>query len=134
MIQNEIVERIKELANKNDDISIVWLYGSRAKNSSNEKSDYDIAVAFNTFIKENPLEERLRPELLAIDWQKELGLHDGNISVADINLIPIPLAFEIIKPNFILVCKDKYRLHQEEKRILSRMELDILYHRKTYGQ
>lgn len=131
---DEIIERVKKLAKKNDSISIVWLYGSRAKNSSNSKSDYDFAVAFQTFIKENPLEERLRPELLALDWQKELGLHDGDISVVDINLVSIPLAFEIIKPNFILFCKDKIRLYQEEKRILSRMELDILYHRKIYGQ
>jgi uncharacterized protein len=46
---------IIELAKQNFDIAIVWLYGSHANNTANINSDYDLAVAFKTFIKNDPL-------------------------------------------------------------------------------
>lgn len=95
------LNRISEFAEKNPDILVVWLYGSRAKGDSHQKSDYDLAVAFGSFIKD-PVEKRLRPEYLALDWQKILGLHEFQLSVVDINQIPIPLAWEIIKADTVL--------------------------------
>ena len=124
-MKNHVKQRIISLAPQTPDIAIVWLYGSRAKNTANDNSDYDLAVAFKTFIKDNPLEKRLRPECLALDWQQALGLHDFQLSIVDINQAPIPLAWEIIKLNFVLYCCDEYRLWQETLRIHSRMELDF---------
>ena len=115
---------IKRLAEQNPDILIVWLYGSRAKGNAHQYSDYDLAVAFKSFIKNDPLEKRLRPECLALDWQQTLGLHDFQLSIIDINQAPIPLAFEIIDANYVLFCRDEDRLWQEIRRIHSRMELD----------
>jgi uncharacterized protein len=115
---------IKQLAEQNPDILIVWLYGSRAKGNAHQYSDYDLAVAFKSFIKNDPLEKRLRPECLALDWQQALGLHDFQLSIVDINQAPIPLAFEIIQSNNVLFCRDEDRLWQETLRIHSRMELD----------
>lgn len=122
---NNIQQAIIELAKQNSDIAIVWLYGSRAKNTAHANSDYDLAVAFKTFSKDNPLEKRLRPECLALDWQHALGLRDFKLSIVDINQAPIPLAWEIIKPDCILYCCDESRLWQETQRIQSRMELDF---------
>ena len=121
---HKIISTIKQLAEQNPDILIVWLYGSRAKGNAHRFSDYDLAVAFKSFIKNDPLEKRLRPECLALDWQQALGLHDFQLSIVDINQAPIPLAFEIIQTNNVLFCRDEDRLWQETLRIHSRMELD----------
>ena len=121
---HKIISTIKQLAEQNPDILIVWLYGSRAKGNAHRLSDYDLAVAFKSFIKNDPLEKRLRPECLALDWQQTLGLHDFQLSIVDINQAPIPLAFEIIQTNNVLFCRDEDRLWQETLRIHSRMELD----------
>ncbi len=121
-----ILEQIVNLSQSNSDVAIVWLYGSRAKGLEHIKSDYDLAVAFVSFIKNDPIEKRLRPECLAIDWQKELGLHDFKLSIVDINQAPIPLAWSIIQTDWVLFCRNEMRLWQETLRIHSRMELDYV--------
>ncbi len=118
------LSRIATLAENDPGILVVWLYGSRAKGEAHQKSDYDLAVAFSSFIKDDPVEKRLRPECLALDWQKELGLQDFQLSVVDINQIPVPLAWEVIRADTVLFCRDQDRLWQETMRIHSRMELD----------
>lgn len=123
---NNILQTVTELAKQNPDIVIVWLYGSQAQNSANENSDYDLAVAFKSFIKDNPLEKRLRPECLALDWQQVLGLADFKLSVVDINQAPIPLAYQIIAADCVLYCADDLRLWREIRRIESRMEIDFM--------
>lgn len=115
---------LTELARQNPDVAVVWLYGSRAKGNAHAASDYDLAVAFNSFIKNDPVEKRLRPECLALDWQQALGLPDFRLSVVDINQAPIPLAWEIIQAETVIFCRDENRLWQETLRIHSRMELD----------
>ncbi|EIC29366.1 MULTISPECIES: type VII toxin-antitoxin system MntA family adenylyltransferase antitoxin [Methylomicrobium] len=121
---SELLQKIAELADNDSDIAVVWLYGSRAKGNAHASSDYDLAVAFNRFIKDDPIEKRLRPECLALDWQRALGLHDFQLSIVDINQAPIPLAFEIIQADTVIFCRDENRLWQETLRIHSRMELD----------
>ncbi len=121
---NDFIAGICQLAGQNPDIVIVWLYGSRAKGNAHPHSDYDLAVAFKSFIKNDPLTKRLRPECLALDWQQALGLHDFQLSIVDINQAPVPLAFEIIQADNVLFCRDEDRLWQEIRRIHSRMELD----------
>ncbi len=123
---DKIQTAIIELARQNLDIVVVWLYGSRVKGSANINSDYDVAVAFKAFIKNDPLEKRLRPECLALDWQQALGLHDFQLSIVDINQAPIPLAWQIIEADGVLYCADERRLWQETRRIGSRMEIDFI--------
>ncbi|MDO9424233.1 MAG: nucleotidyltransferase domain-containing protein [Methylobacter sp.] len=121
---HNFIANINQLAEQIPDILIVWLYGSRAKGNAHPNSDYDLAIAFKSFIKNDPLKKRLRPECLALDWQQALGLHDFQLSIVDINQAPIPLAFEIIQADKVLFCRDEDRLWQEIRRIHSRMELD----------
>ena len=48
---HKIISTRKQFAEQNPDILIVWLYGSRAKGNAHRLSDYDLAVAFKSFIK-----------------------------------------------------------------------------------
>ena len=61
--------------------------------TADSHSDWDLAVAFDPVKLSDPLNNRYRPELLALDWVKRaLGLTEGNcqwwISIRP----PIPLA------------------------------------------
>ncbi|WP_355660180.1 type VII toxin-antitoxin system MntA family adenylyltransferase antitoxin [Halomonas salifodinae] len=127
-----IPDALIELATRDDDIAVLWLYGSRAKGTATVRSDYDLAVAFRTFEK-NPLERRLRPELLAQAWQDALGLAEDKLSLVDINLAPLPLAHAIIRTGQVLQANDGLRLIREEQRITSMWEIDHLYHQRHFA-
>ena len=129
---SEIIERVTQFASENSDIAVMWLYGSRANDTFNAKSDYDLAIAFTHFLTA-PLDKRLRPEMLALEWQRVLNLTEYTISIVDINEVPILLAYEIIQYNHVLFCRDEKRLWREENRIYGRMELDITYSMKHYA-
>ena len=128
-IQNLAIQKLVDLANKHTDVEVLWLYGSRARNTATETSDYDLAVAFKTYI-EDPLERRLRPELLALEWHKALGI---KLSILDINQATIQLAYTVVQDNTYLYSGNDYRRLVEEQRIMSKWEIDHLYHRKHYG-
>jgi predicted nucleotidyltransferase len=109
--------QIIELARSNPEVRLLWLYGSRANNTACETSDYDFAVAFDSRL-ESPLERRLRPELLTMDWQRAVKAADNVLSVVDINLAPLPLALNIIgDDSSLLVNKDELRYIRELNRI-----------------
>ena len=129
---SEILSRFTQLAQADPDIAVLWLYGSRAQDQAHADSDYDLAVAFVSF-PEEPLQRRLRPEILALDWAQAVHLDSDSLSIIDINAVPVPLAWEVITSGQVLYQDDSMRLYQEEQRISSRMELDILYHRRRYG-
>ncbi|MGL5948560.1 MAG: type VII toxin-antitoxin system MntA family adenylyltransferase antitoxin [Aeromonas sp.] len=121
--------QIQALAAAQNDVMVVWLYGSQANGSAAAHSDWDLAVAFDPVkLPDAPdaaLERRLRPELLALDWQRALHLPEGKLSIVDINLAPIPLAFAIVDANCWLYCQDPGRRLREEGRIMSQMELNF---------
>ena len=127
--QKQNLANIIQLAKKNAEVEVLWLYGSRARNKANSHSDYDLAVAFKNYIKE-PVERRLRPEMLALEWNKELDLP---LSIVDINQVPLPLAFTVILDNTLLYSKNDYRRMTEEQTIMSKWEIDYCYHKKHYA-
>ena len=129
---NAWLSALAEKAAEDDNIAVLWLYGSRAKGSEQRNSDYDLAVAFNHF-PEDPLERRLQPELLGQQWADGLRIEPGQLSVVDINHIPIQLAYSIIQSGQVLQVNDPLRLAREENRITSIWEIDHQYHRKHYG-
>ncbi len=114
------------LAGEAPDVAILWLYGSRARGTQREDSDYDLAVAFQSFIRDDPLESRVRPELLAMDWRRALGFPENRLSVIDINQVGVSLAYHVVNNYEPLFCRDPRRLITEQNRVLSRMELDVL--------
>ena len=127
--KNKILDTIALLANDNPEIEVLWLYGSRARQTATEKSDYDLAVCFKNYI-EDPIDRRLRPELLALAWTKKLGIP---ISIVDFNQAALPLAYTIVQDNFLLSSSNQYRYMVEEQRIMSKWEIDHQYHRKHYA-
>ena len=125
----DVESRLAELARKDHSVEVLWLYGSRARGSASNTSDYDLAVAFKVYEKD-PLERRLRPELLAMNWAKSLGVE---LSVIDITQVALPLAYTVVQDNCSLYSGDGYRQLTEEQKIMSKWEIDHLYHRKNYA-
>ncbi|NOQ65143.1 MAG: nucleotidyltransferase domain-containing protein [Methyloprofundus sp.] len=126
---NQNLINIIRLAKNNIDVEVLWLYGSRARNSSHIDSDYDLAIAFKSYIEE-PIECRLRPEILALEWHDKLKIP---LSIVDINQVPLPLAYTVVVDNTLLYSKNDYRKMTEEQKIMSKWEIDYSYHRKHYA-
>lgn len=130
----ELTHSLVQLAASHPEVVVLWLYGSRAKGNATEASDWDLAVAFAPVKLPDLLDNRLRPELLALDWQRALGLTEGQLSIVDINQAPIPLAFAIVDANRVLFCRDQGRRLSEEARIMSQMELNYRFPRNSPRQ
>ena len=114
---DKLCDQIIELARNNPEVKLLWLYGSRANGTACASSDYDFAVAFDSRL-DSPLERRLRPELLTMDWQREIKASDNVLSLVDINLAPLPLALNIIGDDSqLLLNKDDLRYIRELNRI-----------------
>ncbi|MFK5947657.1 MAG: nucleotidyltransferase domain-containing protein [Methylococcales bacterium] len=123
----QIKPKIIKLANDNKNIELLWLYGSFATGTAHKHSDIDLAVIFKTW-EEDIIERRLRPELLALEWQKQLNLREGQLSILDMNIAPIPIAMSVLKNGQLWLSKNKARQYQEQQRIMSKWEIDYLYH------
>lgn len=131
MNQGDMLCRLAELA-ADAQVEVLWLYGSRAKGTAAQGSDYDLAVAFTDF-ESDPLERRLRPELLAQQWCEQLDINDDMLSIVDINQAPLPLAVAVVRDGQVVFVRDQLRLIREELRITSMWEVDYQYHRVHYG-
>ena len=123
----QLKPQIIQLATENKNIEVLWLYGSYANERAHENSDIDLAVVFKAW-EENIIERRLRPELLAIQWQNQLNLKEGELSLLDMNMAPIPIAMAVLKSGQLLLSKNVSRQLQEQQRIMSMWEIDYLYH------
>lgn len=123
----QVKPQIIQLAQEDENIELLWLYGSYAKGTAHKQSDIDLAVVFKAWEKE-VIERRLRPELLALEWQKNLNLKEGKLSVLDMNIAPIPIAMTVLKSGALLLSKNYSRQLQEQQRIMSKWEIDYLYH------
>lgn len=127
-----VIVRLLEIAGQHDDLAALWLYGSRARGDHHPASDYDLAVAFTTWL-EDPLERRLRPELLAMEWQRALGLEEGRLSIVDMAICPIPLGWSILSEGRRLLDRHPQLRMTQESRIMSRWELDYWHRTQRHG-
>lgn len=100
-VQDPILSKLIGLAQESADINALWLYGSRARGDHQINSDYDVALSFKMRLAD-ALDNRLRPELLSSEWSQLLG---AEISVADIDLVPTPLAAAIAEEGQLLLDK-----------------------------
>ncbi|OPX54374.1 Nucleotidyltransferase domain-containing protein [Oceanospirillum multiglobuliferum] len=129
VFNDALIDKLIPLAQSDPHIDILWLYGSQAKGLAHTASDIDLAVAFNTSLKD-PLDRRLRPELLALAWCEQLGVMSEKVSIVDINNTPLPLQHAILRTGKALYIKSPLRLAKEENRISSMWELDYLYYQQ----
>lgn len=118
---DKLMINLSELSHQQQDIVVVWLYGSYAKGTFHDGSDVDLAIAFGDFSL-TPLERMLRTEELKLLWATQLQLPESKLSLVDINTIPSYLAFNVIEYGNVIVSKDKVRELKEIQRIYSQFE------------
>jgi predicted nucleotidyltransferase len=110
---DHLLPQIIQLAETNNEIDALYLYGSHAKGNANEQSDIDLAVIFSATEQEqcqkDALKRRLRPELLAIDWNQQLKLPENSLSILDLESGPVPLGMAVLKTGKLLVNKNPGR-------------------------
>lgn len=123
--QQILLDKITSLASEDDDIEVIWLYGSRSQGSYHSNSDFDLAVAFKNFdLSVN--DKFLRPNLLTIEWAYELGIEEDKLSIVDVNTIPIYLAFNVVEYGTVLYQADTTRCIHEANRIYSQYEYQLI--------
>jgi len=122
--QDILLNKISLLAQNNDDIQVIWLYGSRVTNSFSEHSDFDLAVAFGNFDL-SATDRFLRPNELAMDWAIALGLAADKLSIVDINQAPVYLAFNVVEYGVALYQDGSARLLKEQNRVYSQYEFQM---------
>jgi len=122
-MNDPIINALISLAQKDNEIAALWLYGSRAKGNYTAESDYDLAVLFNNRIADK-LDSRLRPELLAMDWRSSLQDRKLELSILDVNQVMIPLAFNAINGKLLYSNDDGLRMSAEAI-ICSKAEIDF---------
>lgn len=128
-MQQQLADIIK-LARQRSDIAALWLYGSRARGDHHAGSDYDLAVVFTNWLSD-ALSRRLRPEEVAIDWQQQLAMPEGAISVVDLAIAPIPLGWNVLDQGKLLLDLSPAHRMQAEQRIYSMWELDYVHASKN---
>jgi predicted nucleotidyltransferase len=131
-LPDEILQTVIAQASTENDISALWLYGSRARGDHHPGSDYDLAVLFNTRLSVR-YEARVRPEVRALQWAEALALPENTLSVVDMALCPIPLGISVLQEGLLLIDKDPSSRFREESRLLSRWEIDYLYHQQRFA-
>jgi hypothetical protein len=131
--RHPMLKALRELAENNPHILALWLYGSRARGDAGAASDYDLAVIFSSW-EPDPLERRLRPEVLALDWQQALDLPEGHISIVDLACCPVPLGWSALSEGKLLLDKQPEVRMTIESRIFSIWELDYMYTQATHLQ
>ena len=121
-LQNDLIlEQIIQLICQYSQVDAIYLYGSRAKGTALEDSDWDIAILFSHFI-EDVLEQINRPQHLEAFLQREFKLYD-KLSIIDLELAPPPLQYNIIRGKKLF---DQGVLHvrKVEQSIYSKIEKD----------
>jgi predicted nucleotidyltransferase len=103
-------------------VDAIYLYGSRAKQTAHENSDWDIAVLFSDY--ETDLSTRLlRPQLLEAAIEAELKLYN-QVSVIDLETAPVYLQYSILMSAVKWFDRNVPHVKRVEQSILSKWEKD----------
>ena len=124
-----MLDDIIKLANDDDDVAAMWLYGSRARNDHHANSDYDLAVVFFTR-ESDSLERRLKPEIKALEWHQALNVPEDTLSIVDLSSCPVTLGWSILSDGKLLVDKSLDARLRAESRIYSIWELDYQHNQE----
>lgn len=96
MIRNDaIVEAIKTYCEHDKDIVLAFLYGSRARGTEMDESDYDIAV----LLANNSQEERV--------WHDISRMTNNNVDLIALDRAPATLVSNVFKTGIPLTIKDR---------------------------
>jgi uncharacterized protein len=116
------LEIISQTLQKHALLDAVYLYGSRAKQTARENSDWDIAVIFTDYEKDQ-IKRVLRPQLLEANIEQELKLYN-QISVVDLEIAPFYLQYSILQFGIKFFDKNVPHIKRVEQSILSKWEKD----------
>jgi predicted nucleotidyltransferase len=103
-------------------VDAIYLYGSRAKQTAREESDWDIAVIF-THYEMDLLERVLRPQMLEATLERELKLYN-QISVVDLETAPMYLQYSILMSAVKWFDRNVPHVKRVEQSIFSKWEKD----------
>ena len=119
---NAMAENITGVIHHHAQVDAIYLYGSRAKQTAHEHSDWDIAVIFSDY--ETDLSARLlRPQLLEAAIERELKLYN-QISVIDLETAPVYLQYSILMSAVKWFDRNVPHVKRVEQSILSKWEKD----------
>ena len=115
---NDIVRVIQARAR----VDAIYLYGSRAKLTAREDSDWDIAVLFTEY-ESDMMARLLRPQQLEAELERALQLY-GRISVIDLETAPMYLQYSILMSAQKCFDRNVPHVKKVENAILSKWEKD----------
>jgi predicted nucleotidyltransferase len=119
---NSMAENITRVIQDHAQVDAIYLYGSRAKQTAHENSDWDIAVLFSDY--ETDLSARLlRPQLLEAAIERELKLYN-QVSVIDLEAAPVYLQYSILMSALKWFDRNVPHVKRVEQSILSKWEKD----------
>ena len=119
---------LKEVLEKDEDILFAYLYGSRVYRSTHFESDVDIAV----YLKPSEVKEYIKKE-------KELTstmitkLHTDRIDLRILNVSPFLLQYNIIKEGIPILIRDEAERVDFETRVMNRF-FELKPHLDEYKQ
>ena len=117
-----MAENITHVIHAHARVDAIYLYGSRAKQTAHEHSDWDIAVLFSDY--ETDLSVRLlRPQMLEAAIERELKLYN-QISVIDLETAPVYLQYSILMSAVKWFDRNVPHVKRVEQSILSKWEKD----------
>ena len=117
-----LTENITRVIQDHAQVDAIYLYGSRAKQTAHENSDWDIAVLFSDY--ETDLSARLlRPQLLEAAIERELKLYN-QVSVIDLEAAPVYLQYSILMSALKWFDRNVPHVKRVEQSILSKWEKD----------
>ena len=119
---DSIIEAITRIIHAHARVDAVYLYGSRAKQTAHEHSDWDIAVLFSDY-ETNANARLLRPQLLEAALERELKLYN-QISVVDLESVPVYLQHTILVSGIKSFDRNVPHVRRIEQSILSKWEKD----------
>ena len=115
-------EAILRAIHRHAEVDAVYLYGSRAKQTAREDSDWDIAVLFSVY-ESDALARALRPQALQAELERELRLYN-QISVVDLETVPTHLQYSILMSAVKWFDRNVPHVRRVEQGILSTWEKD----------
>ena len=121
-LMDMMTENITRVIHAHARVDAIYLYGSRAKQTAHEHSDWDIAVLFSDY--ETDLSSRLlRPQLLEAAIERDLKLYN-QISVIDLETAPVYLQYSILMSAIKWFDRNVPHVRRVEQSILSKWEKD----------
>lgn len=117
-----MIEIIIETIKHNASVDTIYLYGSRAKQTYRENSDWDIAVLFSNY-EIDFLERISRSQLLEATLERELNFYN-RLSIIDLENVPIYLQFSVIMTGIKIFDRNVPHVKRIENSIISKWEKD----------